>query len=106
MGRRSKYSAEFKQDAVSRMGQGGKTITALAEQLGVRRKFLYLWREQLQAGGKTAFERGPGRPPRFSAQTWTGTLEKQDKGGTGRYLCNSNRDKQVNVPSRLTPKVV
>jgi transposase-like protein len=23
MGRRSKYSAEFKQDAVSRMGQGG-----------------------------------------------------------------------------------
>jgi transposase len=63
MGRRSKYSAEFKQDAVSRMGQGGKTITALAEQLGVRRKFLYLWREQLQAGGKAAFERGPGRPP-------------------------------------------
>jgi transposase-like protein len=45
------------------MGQGGKTITALAEQLGVRRKFLYLWREQLQAGGKAAFERGPGRPP-------------------------------------------
>ena len=63
MGRRSKYSAEFKQDAVSRMGQGGKTITALAEQLGVRRKFLYLWREQLQAGGKAALERGRGRPP-------------------------------------------
>ena len=63
MSRKSRFSAEFKQDAVSRMGQGGKTITALAEQLGVRRKFLYLWREQLQAGGKAAFERGPGRPP-------------------------------------------
>jgi transposase len=63
MGRRSKYSAEFKQDAVSRMGQDGKTITALAEQLGVRRKFLYLWREQLQVGGKAALERGRGRPP-------------------------------------------
>ena len=63
MGRRSKYSAEFKQDAVSRMGQGGKTVTALAEELGVRRKFLYLWRERLQAGGKSALERGPGRPP-------------------------------------------
>ena|SRR5450631_4001356 len=63
MGRRSKYSAEFKQGAVSRMGQGGKTITALAEELGVRRKFLYLWREQLQAGGKAGFERGLGRPP-------------------------------------------
>ncbi len=63
MSRKSRYSTEFKQDAVSRMGQGGQTVTALAEQLGVRRKFLYLWREQLQAGGKTAFERGPGRPP-------------------------------------------
>jgi transposase len=63
MGRKSRYSTEFKQDAVSRMGQGGKTVTALAEELGVRRKFLYLWREQLQAGGKSALERGPGRPP-------------------------------------------
>ena len=59
----STYSAEFKQDAVSRMGQGGKTVTALAEELGVRRKFLYLWRERLQAGGKAALERGRGRPP-------------------------------------------
>jgi transposase len=63
MGRRSKYSAEFRQDAVSRMGQGGMTVTALAKQLGVRRKFLYLWRERLQAGGKVALERGRGRPP-------------------------------------------
>ena len=59
MGRRSKYSAEFKQDAVSRMGQDSKTVTELAEELGVRRKFLYLWRERLQAGGKVALERGP-----------------------------------------------
>jgi len=63
MSRKSRYSTEFKQDAVSRMGQGGKTVTALAEELGIRRKFLYLWREQLQAGGKSALERGPGRPP-------------------------------------------
>jgi transposase len=63
MSRKSRYSAEFKQDAVIRMGQGGKTVTALAEELGVRRKFLYLWRERLQAGGKLALERGPGRPP-------------------------------------------
>jgi transposase-like protein len=61
--RRARYSAEFKQDAVSRMGQGGMTITALAKQLGVRRKFLYLWRERLGAGGKAALERPVGRPP-------------------------------------------
>jgi transposase-like protein len=45
------------------MGQRGKTVTALAEELGVGRKFLYLWRERLQAGGKAALERGRGRPP-------------------------------------------
>jgi transposase-like protein len=28
MSRKSRFSAEFKQDAVSRMGQGGKTVTA------------------------------------------------------------------------------
>ena len=61
--RRARYSAEFKQDAVSRMGQRGKTVTALAEELGVGRKLLYLWRERLQAGGKAALERGRGRPP-------------------------------------------
>jgi len=61
--RRARYSAEFKQDAVSRMGQRGKTVTALAEELGVGRKFLYLWRERLRAGGKAALERGRGRPP-------------------------------------------
>ena len=31
---RARYSAEFKQDAFSRMGQRGKTVTALAEELG------------------------------------------------------------------------
>ena len=61
--RRARYSAEFKQDAFSRMGQRGKTVPALAEELGVGRKFLYLWRERLQAGGKAALERGRGRPP-------------------------------------------
>jgi transposase len=63
MSRPSRYSTEFKQDAVSRMGQGGMTVTALAKQLGIRRKFLYLWRERLQAGGKAALERPVGRPP-------------------------------------------
>ena len=63
MSRKSRYSTEFKQDAVSRMGQRGKTVPALAEELGVGRKFLYLWRERLQAGGKAALERGRGRPP-------------------------------------------
>jgi transposase-like protein len=67
--RRARYSAEFKQDAVMRMGQGGKKITALAKQLGIRRKFLYLWRDQLAAGGKAALERPRGRPPGSVSKT-------------------------------------
>ena len=59
--KRKSYSADFKQDAVSRMAHA-KTITGLAEELGVRRKFLYLWRDQLQAGGRAALERRRGRP--------------------------------------------
>ncbi len=38
--KKKSYSAEFKLDAVSRMAQA-KTITGLAKELGIRRKFLY-----------------------------------------------------------------
>jgi transposase-like protein len=66
--KRKSYSADFKQDAVSRMAQA-KTISGLARELGVRRKFLYLWRDQLQSGGKAALERRQGRPPGSQSKT-------------------------------------
>lgn len=66
--KRKSYSADFKQAAVSRMAQA-KTITGLARELGVRRKFLYLWREQLQTGGRAALERRRGRPPGSRSKT-------------------------------------
>jgi transposase-like protein len=59
--KRKCYSAEFKQDGVSQIAQA-KTITGLAKELVVRRKFLYLWRDQLQTG-RAALERRRGRPP-------------------------------------------
>jgi len=61
MSKQRRYSAEFKLDAVSRM-EHCKTITGLAKELGIRRKFLYQWRDQLRAGGKAALERRRGRP--------------------------------------------
>jgi transposase len=66
--KRKSYSADFKQNAVSRMAQA-KTLTGLAKELGIRRKFLYLWRDQLQAGGRAALERGRGRPPGSQSKT-------------------------------------
>jgi len=49
MSKPRRYSAEFKLDAVSRM-EHCETITGLAKELGIRRKFLYQWRDQLRAG--------------------------------------------------------
>lgn len=66
--KRKRYSADFKLNAVSRMA-GAKTITGLAKELGVRRKFLYEWRDQLRTGGRAALERGRGRPPGSQSKT-------------------------------------
>ena len=80
MSKQRRYSAEFKLDAVSRM-EHCKTITGLAAELGIRRKFLYQWRDQLQAGGKAALEGRRGRPPgsasKAVSQPTPGTAESR-----------------------------
>ena len=43
MSKQRRYSAEFKLDAASRM-EHCETITGLARELGIRRKFSYQWR--------------------------------------------------------------
>ena len=45
---RRKYTPEFKKDAVARM-MVCANVKALAEELGIRRKFLYKWRDELGA---------------------------------------------------------
>jgi transposase-like protein len=57
-----RYSSEFKLDAVQRMESCGR-VAGLANELGIRRKFLYLWRDQFRKGGVGAGGRGRGRPP-------------------------------------------
>ena len=63
-----KYSVDFKQEAVRRMAQA-TTIVGLANELGVRRKLLYQWRDQFQAEGRAGLERRRGRPPRSKSET-------------------------------------
>ena len=62
------YSTDFKQEAVRRMAQA-PSITGLAEELGIRRKFLYQWRHQFEAEGRAGLERRRGRPPGSKTQT-------------------------------------
>lgn len=56
------FTREFKLAAIRRMLQG-QNVTALARELGIRRKYLYQWRDRFRAGGVEAL-RGRGRPPR------------------------------------------
>jgi transposase-like protein len=54
------FSREYKLAALQRM-LAGENVSALARELGVRRKYLYQWRERFRAGGPLAL-RSRGRP--------------------------------------------
>ena len=69
----AQYSLEFRRIAVERM-KGCNNITALAEELGVERKSLYLWREQVDP--ESVISRKPG-PPAKSREV---ELEKEVSG--------------------------
>ncbi len=57
---RQKYSKAFKLEALRRLQQGDKSVTELAFELGLQRKQLYLWQQQLQKTGPDAFASNPG----------------------------------------------
>ena len=57
-----RFSREFKLAALARM-EAGENVSALARELGVRRKYLYQWRKRFRAGGPAAL-RSRGRPTR------------------------------------------
>ncbi len=59
MGRRQRFSKEFKLEAVRLLDLGRKSAVELALELGVRRNQLYKWKELLSTKKEAAF-RGPG----------------------------------------------
>lgn len=52
---RRRYGPEFRRQALERM-ETCRNVSALARELGIRRKFLYQWRDQVMAAS------GEGRP--------------------------------------------
>jgi transposase-like protein len=56
------FSREFKLKVVRRM-LAGENVSALARELKVLRKDLYVWRKRFRSGGPDAL-RGRGRPPK------------------------------------------
>lgn len=67
-GRWRRYDPEFKRKAVDRM-EAGESPTALARDLGIRRKFLYQWREQ---GWSTLGQTAAVEPPAVSGEQAAG----------------------------------
>jgi len=61
MTKQSKYTEEFKRQAVELLENRDQSVVDLARELGVRPNQLYKWREQLLKKGDSAFK-GPGRP--------------------------------------------
>jgi transposase len=55
-----RFSREFKLSALARM-EAGENVSALARELGIKRKYLYQWRERFRLGGAVAL-RSRGRP--------------------------------------------
>jgi transposase len=60
-----RFSREFKLAALRRM-QGGENVSALADELGIRRKYLYAWLERYRNGGAVGL-RSCGRPTKEEA---------------------------------------
>ena len=57
---KTRWTQEFKLRALARM-ETAPDVTALAQELGVQRELLYVWRRKFQAGGADAL-RPIGRP--------------------------------------------
>ena len=64
---RKQYTAEFKQEAVRLITEGGRSPAQVARELGINGKMLGKWKRQLtlaqqvQAQGRTSYEAFPGQ---------------------------------------------
>ena len=61
------FSREFKLATLARM-EAGENVSALARELGVKRKYLYQWRERFRTGGPNAL-RSSGRPTKAEVRS-------------------------------------
>jgi transposase len=55
MGRRKRYSAEFKREALRRANEPGVTDVLVAEELGINARQLRRWRDAVKRNGEDAF---------------------------------------------------
>lgn len=76
--KRRQYDSEFKKQAVKLCLEDGKTVSEVADHLGINRDLLYHWRKQMQKKGELAFP-GNGKQLLTSEQQRIKDLEKRLK---------------------------
>jgi transposase len=59
----SRYSKEFKLEAIRLINEKEKPIAEIARELGVKRILLYRWRDELKKKSSEAFNGKPGPKP-------------------------------------------
>jgi transposase-like protein len=75
---RRSYDAEFKRNAVMLTDEPGRTVSDVAESLGVRADLIYRWRRELGNQNHLAFP-GKGNQPLTDEQRRIKELEKSSK---------------------------
>lgn len=73
---RRKYDSDFKRNAVLLCEEPGRTVSEVAENLGIRSDLLYRWRRQLCKNGELAFP-GHGKMALTPDQKRIRELEKK-----------------------------
>jgi transposase-like protein len=75
---RKKYDSDFKRNAVNLTKESDRTVSGVAENLGISKDLLYRWRRELRAQDEIAFP-GNGREALTSQQQQIRDLEKKLK---------------------------
>lgn len=83
------FSREYKLAAVQRM-LAGENVSALARELGVRRKYLYHWRDRFRSGGADAL-RGRGRPAKAERLTAPASTAVKEAGASEALIAARQR---------------
>ena len=69
MGRRKKFTPEFKREAVRLLQNGNRPGSEVARELGIARNQLYKWQTELRAQGAGTFSGNGARKERASEIT-------------------------------------
>src|SRR5258706_16004583 len=81
--KQAEYARELKLAAVHRV-RAGESVRAVAEELGIRRKRLYVWKDRYAELGEAGLaRRGGGRPRKEAAEAGRGWGNEGGRGGVG-----------------------